>query len=217
MNKGATMKKAVAGAATAGAAGTGLRLVHVAHQTTVREVREATTGRVVCVPRIWAVAAPMHAVKAAAKETHGEDTAAAQMNPELAFYRKYTEAMLRRYLRMSMEAGRVPSMLGRELFQGQVTSYKVKSFEDSVIFCLDVERCLAKLRREDRQLIQRIALQGYSQGEAAPLLGLGLRRCVQKYAQAIDRLTEMLLKAELLEPLKSCQEVETVQKSASFW
>src|SRR3954466_3147517 len=27
---------------------------------------------------------------------------------ELAFYRKYTEALLRRYARMSMEAGRVP-------------------------------------------------------------------------------------------------------------
>ena len=38
------------------------------------------------------------------------------------FYRKYTEAMLRRYMTMSMEAGRVPSLLGREMFRGNVTA-----------------------------------------------------------------------------------------------
>lgn len=201
MNEGAMMKKAV----------TGLRLVHMSNQTCVREVREATTGRVVCVPRIWAVAAPVRVVERGRTQTQEESEAPfRQMKVELAFYRKYTEAMLRRYVRMSTEAGRVPSLLGREMFRGNVTSCKVKSFEDSVIFCLDVERCLGKLRREDQQLIQRIALQEYSQGEAAPLLGMGLRCCVQKYARAIDRLTEMLLDAELMEPLKSCQEGEPV-------
>jgi hypothetical protein len=138
-----------------------------------------------------------------------------QPKVELAFYRKYTEAMLRRYLRTSMEAGRAPSMMGREMFRGQATSYKVKSFEDAVVFCIDVERCIGKLRREDQQLIERIALQEYSQGEAAPLLGMSLRQCVRDYAQAVDRLTEMFLKGRLLEPLKCCQEVETVGNSSS--
>lgn len=41
----------------------------------------------------------------------------------MAFYRKYTEAMLQRYVRMSMEAGKVPSLLGQEMFHGNVTSY----------------------------------------------------------------------------------------------
>ena len=63
----------------------------------------------------------------------------------MAFYRKYTEAMLRRYQTMSMEAGRVPSLLGRELFRGHVTSHTVHSFEDVVIYVHDVEKCLAKL------------------------------------------------------------------------
>ena len=39
--------------------------------------------------------------------------------PQLAFYRKYTEAMLRRYLTMSMEAGRVPSRAGAGDVPGQ--------------------------------------------------------------------------------------------------
>ena len=132
---------------------------------------------------------------------------AARLKPEVevAFYRKYTVALLRRYLRLSMEAGRVPSLLGRELFRGHVTSYKVKSFEDVVIFCYDVERCLRSLHEGELELIKRIALQEYSQGEAAAMLGMSLRHCAQKYARTLDRLTKVLLEARMLEPLKSCQ------------
>ncbi|HVG26743.1 MAG TPA: hypothetical protein VM865_03975 [Acidobacteriaceae bacterium] len=180
-------------------AGTGLQLVHVGHRTAVHEVREATTGRTVSVPRIWAVAAPMP------REVR---TTVARPEPkvELGFYRKYTEALLRRYLRVSMEAGRVPSVMSRDMFRGHVSSYRMHTFEDAVVFCIDTERCLGRLNRQDQQLIQRIALQAYTQAEAAPLVGMSLRSCVQKYGQALDRLTEMFLRAGLLEPLKGCQE-----------
>ncbi len=124
---------------------------------------------------------------------------------EVAFYRKYTEAMLRRYLRLSMEAGRVPSLLGREMFRGNVTSYRVSSFEDVVAFCIDVERCLARLNAAEQDLIRRVALQEYTQGEAASLLGMSLRSVVSGYAGAVDRLTGLLIEKRMLEPLKSCQ------------
>src|ERR1700712_2310793 len=78
--------------------------------------------------------------------------------PELAYYRRYTEALLRRYVRMSMEAGRAPSLLGREMFRGNVTSYRVHSFEDVVIFVHDVGQCLAKLDSGQQHLIRRIAV-----------------------------------------------------------
>ncbi|MEO7027831.1 MAG: hypothetical protein ABI147_00315 [Acidobacteriaceae bacterium] len=124
---------------------------------------------------------------------------------EVAFYRKYTEAMLRRYLRMSMEAGRVPSLLGREMFRGNVTSYRVHNFEDVVVFCLDVERCLAKLNLEEKDLVRRVALQEYTQPEAAGVLGVSLRQVSRGYGATIDKLTRMFLERRLLEPLKSCQ------------
>jgi hypothetical protein len=108
-----------------------------------------------------------------------------------------------------MEVGRVPSLMGREMFRGHVSHYKMTGFEDAVILCVDVERCLAKLRKEDQRLIQRIALQGYTQEEAAPLLGLTSRWCREKYGQALDRLTELFVAGRILEPLKCCQEVET--------
>lgn len=99
-------------------------------------------------------------------------------------------------------------MLGREMFRGRVTSYRVRSFEDVVIFRLDVERCLAKLEADELQLIRRIALQEYTQGEAALMLGLSLRSCVQRYGQALDRLTGLFLEYRLLEPLEGCQGTE---------
>jgi hypothetical protein len=128
-----------------------------------------------------------------------------ELLPEMAFYRKYTEALLRRYMRMSMSAGRVPSLMGREMFRGQVSSCRVTSFEDVVIFCYDVEKCLKVLDGQERELIKRIALQSYSQGEAAGLLGISLRSCVRLYADALDKLTQVLLNSRLLKPLESCQ------------
>lgn len=184
----------------------GLRLVHVSRTVQRTEmqhsVREATTGRPVAVPRIWAVAEPAQAPVA--------ENQPVPPKLELAFYRKYTEAMLRRYLRISMEVGRVPSMMGRELFRGNVSHYKADGFEDGVIFCVDVERCLAKLSKSHLRFIQRIALQGYTLQEAAPLLGIDFRRCHERYGHALDQLTELFLAGRLLEPQKCCQDVETV-------
>lgn len=171
-----------------------------------QEIREATTGRVVAVlPRVWATAQVSTLAGTAGAVREAERLGRVRPRPELAFYRKYTEGMLRRYVQFTMEAGRVPSMLGREMFRGKVTSYRVRSFEDVVIFRLDVERCLKKLSWDEQQLIRRIGLQEYTQGEAAVMLGMSLRSCVQRYGEALDRLTGMFLEFGMLEPLVSCQ------------
>ena len=163
-------------------------------------------------PRVWAVEEKWEAVESHVPNAgHGAPRSVAEGQPgsrpqvEVAFYRKYTEAMLRRYLRMSMEAGRVPSLLGREMFRGNVTSYRVHSFEDVVVFCMDVERCLAKLSPEEKDLIRRVALQEYTQAETAAVLGVGVRYVSKRYAAALDRLTWMFLEAKMLETLQSCQ------------
>lgn len=221
MNEG-TMKR------QAGTGRHGLALVRrpVSRAEQEEGVREGSTGRVVralpnrlLLPRVWAVA------ERTAPETGGAGRAEAQRaeaeggpKVELAFYRKYTEAMLKRYLRFSMSTGRVPSLLGREMFRGNVTSYRVHGFEDAVIFCFDVEKRLGRMEVMDQQLIKRIALQQYTQGETAGMLGLSLRSCIRQYGCALDRLTEMFLEAGILEPLQSCQggRGEEVARSASF-
>jgi hypothetical protein len=125
----------------------------------------------------------------------------------LAFYRKHTEALLRQYMQKSLEMGRTPSILGNCVFRGKVSSRQLHSFEDTVIFVFDIEKCLKRLDRFSQDVVARIALQEYSQGETASLTGHPLRTIVRKYAEAIDALTEIFLEYELLnlESEKSCQ------------
>ena len=115
------------------------------------------SAALVILPVVWATAAPSR-LKTLPEVVEQKKTA-----PELAFYRKYTEGMLRRYVKLSMEAGRVPSLLGREMFQARVTNYVVHSFEDVVIFVHDVESCLKKLDEGQHHLVRRIALQEFTQ------------------------------------------------------
>lgn len=106
--------------------------------------------------------------------------------------------MLRRYLYASMQVGRAPSILGDPVGRGWVSSRPVKTFEDAVIFVLDVERCLDRLGALDRQLLSKVILQEYTQAETAALMGMSVRAVSYKVPQALDRLTEMLLESGLL-------------------
>jgi hypothetical protein len=143
----------------------------------------------------------------------GEISPAPSCDPDLWLYRDRTVGLLRRYLRLSIEVGRMPSLLGREFFRTRVTSYRAATFEDSVIFVHDVERSLEKLSEFDQQLIAKVVLQEYSQEEAGRQLGCGRRHAVRCFSEALDRATEIFLKRELLtrlpstkpEPENSCQ------------
>lgn len=121
-----------------------------------------------------------------------------ELDASLAFYRKHTEKMLRRYLYASMQVGRAPSVLGDSVGRGWVSSRPIRTFEDAVIFVLDVESCLKKLSSLDRQMLSRIVLQEYTQAEAAALLGMCVRTISYKFPRALDQLTQLLLDAQLL-------------------
>jgi len=92
-----------------------------------------------------------------------------------ATYRGRTVWMLRRYMRYSMETGRLPSLLGREFFRAKVTRFTSITFEDRVIFVHDMETCLNRLDDFSRKVIGRVVLQEYSHEEAAHLLGCARR------------------------------------------
>lgn len=124
---------------------------------------------------------------------------------ELSAYHDRTIALLRRYFRMSLEIGRMPSVLGREVFRARVTSYRVRTFEDAVIFVHDVEKCLEQLEPFSRQLIARVILQDYSYEEAARLVGCGERSVYRLLPLALDRLSEIFLTTKLLS-VPCCQE-----------
>lgn len=125
--------------------------------------------------------------------------------PQMAFYRKYTVALLARYVRMSMEAGKVPSRMGQEMLRGVVSSKRVESFEDVVIFVHDTEHCLEKLTPEQQHLITRVTLQEFTIGEVSAALRLDPRTVIRRHTRALDALTRIFLDVEMLVPLKHCQ------------
>lgn len=125
-------------------------------------------------------------------------------------YRGRTVAMLRRYLRYSIETGRLPSLLGREFFRAKVTTYTVVTFEDRVIFVHDMEKCLARLDEFSRQLLARHILQEHDRKATARLLHCNEKTVRRLTPLALDVLSEILLDVGLLERVetdeqKSCQ------------
>lgn len=135
-------------------------------------------------------------------------------------YRGRTVAMLRRYMRYSIETGRLPSLLGREFFRAKVTSYTVTTFEDRVIFVHDMERCLARLDDFSQQLIARHIMQEHDQAATAKLLHCTVRTVRTYMPVVLDLLVEILLDVGLMKPIdsvvdNSCQEGERDQKLSS--
>ncbi len=136
--------------------------------------------------------------KRAARAQTKLEKAQAEPPANLAFYRKHTERLLRRYLYASMQVGRAPSILSEPVARGWASSRPVRTFEDAVIFVLDIENCLSRLGSLDRELLSRVVLQEYTQTETAVLLGMSVRTVSNKFPLALDRLTARLLDASLL-------------------
>lgn len=144
-------------------------------------------------------------------------------DPDLWLYRDRTIAILRRYLRLAVEVGRLPALLGREFFRTRVTSYHTQTFEDTVIFVHDVERCLGLLNDAEIELIAMIVMQEHPHYEAAQMLRCTRRTIVRSYGEVLDRLSEIFLEREILRrlpkksrpPVEACQGGETCEIRAS--
>jgi len=122
---------------------------------------------------------------------------------ERRIYRGRTVAMLRRYMRYSIETGRLPSLLGREFFRTKVTSYPVVTFEDRVIFVHDMEKCLERLDEFSRQLIARHILQEHDRWATAKLLHCNEKTVRRLTPCALDLLRDILLEVGLLERVET--------------
>jgi DNA-directed RNA polymerase specialized sigma24 family protein len=127
-----------------------------------------------------------------------------------ALYRGKTIWMLRRYMRYSLDTGRLPSIVGREFFRTKITRYTPVTFEDRVIFVHDMETCLHRLDKFSQEVIGRIVLQEYSHEEAAQLLGCTRMTVHRVLVDGLNKLSSILLRVGLIERLhwrseKSCQ------------
>lgn len=144
-------------------------------------------------PYVWATVASMTAASAEPQHRGSGKHAGG-----IAFYRRRTENVLRRYLRASMAVGRVPSIAADITLRGRMSSYQMKNFEDVVIFAIDVEKCLMVLGADALKLVVKIAIQEYLFQDVAAQIGSDVRTVAKSYGRALDRLTEEFLKRGLL-------------------
>lgn len=140
-------------------------------------------------PYVWATAC----------EAPANNNASERLPVQLAFYRKRTEALLRRYLRASLAVGRVPSVMDEIAWRGRASNCRMKNFEDVVIFSIDVEKCLAALEPQSLRLVVKVVLQEYMLMEVAEQLRQDVWKVSRNYGKALDRLTAEFLRKGLLD------------------
>ncbi len=159
----------------------------------------------------------------AAAEFDAMQASRASCDPDAWMYRQQTLVLLKRYFRISIEVGRLPSLLGREFFRARITKYSLRSFEDAVIFVHDIERSLQQLDDFERELIAKVVLQEYSQDEVAGIMGCWRRTVGRRFPETLDVVSEIFLESGLLPRLpgmgkkspKSCQEAKNREIAVS--
>lgn len=119
-------------------------------------------------------------------------------SPEISLHRSQCVALLRRYFCMSVEIGRLPAILGRECFRTRTQDYHVHSFENLVLFVIDVEHCLDRLDSFDRELIAHVVFEEYTQDETARLMQVHRGTLMHRLPDVLDALSEMFLAGGLL-------------------
>jgi len=119
---------------------------------------------------------------------------------QLFKYRYDTVALLEKYLQVSLDLGRLPSVLGGEMFRSKVTHYRISTFEDLVIFVTDMETCLKRLGETARRFLTMHVFEEWSIEESGRRMGHDPRNARRIYEDALDELSEIFLRLELLEP-----------------
>ncbi len=99
-------------------------------------------------------------------------------------------------------------MLGKEMFRGKVSSYRMESFDDMLIFVHDVDRCIRRLEPLQQLMLTRIAIQEYTLEEVAEMLKVNRMTVSRRYDESLDRLTGVFIEVGLLQPFNICQEEE---------
>lgn len=115
--------------------------------------------------------------------------------------RELTIALLRRFFRTSLLVGRMPSILGREIFAARTTATAPHAFENNVVFVCDVERCLRALDTTDQRLVAFCIFEDRSEWEAARVFGAVESDTSRRLGYVLDLLYETFCRLGLLRPL----------------
>jgi hypothetical protein len=108
--------------------------------------------------------------------------------------------LLLRFLCVALNMGRLPSLVGREVFGSKMAREPSCAFEESVIFVCDVEQCLAELEPFDRRLVVLCIFENRSEWEAARQLGRCQADISRLLKDCLDRLYATFVRKRLLSP-----------------
>ena len=118
---------------------------------------------------------------------------------EYSIFRTHTLKLLQHYLRLSLDYGRIPSVLGGQVTRARVSHTKMHSMEDDTIFIHDMSRCIEQeLTDEELRLIALIVFIDHTFEEAAKILGYSEKQLRRIFPGIMDRLTRALFDRELL-------------------
>lgn len=98
----------------------------------------------------------------------------------------------------SMMMNRIACSMRDPTGRGWASSRPVRTFEDALIFVIDMSRCIDAPSKFDQTMLARLVKQDYTQPEAAELLGISHRTLTCKFPATLDRLTVKLLDAGIM-------------------
>lgn len=123
------------------------------------------------------------AIQACTKD-EGEDLS------EYSMFRKHTMALLRYYFRLSMEHGRIPSVLGGAVSRARISHYRMHTLEDDTILLHDLEQCMTnELELEELKLVALTVFLDHTFEESAKLMAISERHVRRMYPEVMNRLT----------------------------
>lgn len=92
--------------------------------------------------------------------------------PAIEYSAEYVKAeqakrVLHQFYRACLQIGRMPSVLGGEIFRSRPENHRPSALEDLVAKVVDVERFLEGLEPFERRVVGMVVLRGYSEHFAA--------------------------------------------------
>lgn len=118
-----------------------------------------------------------------------------------SFERTRTMALLYRFLRTALSLGRMPSLVGREIFRTTARAHPAGAFENAVVFVCDVEKCLAQLEPLEQRLIAYCVLENRSEWEASRQFQASQGFVSRHLGHALDVLHVTFCQRGILPPL----------------
>jgi len=110
-------------------------------------------------------------------------------------------ALLHRFLRTALSVGRMPSLVGREIFRTRVQARPPSAFEDAVLFVCDIEKCLSTLEPLEQRLIAFCVLENRSEWEASRQFRASQGFISRHLGHALDSLHVTFCSRGLLPPM----------------